>query len=165
MSTNTSLVFPDLILLEDHSGDFQSYIKNVYSVFANDFLKDKPYFEGQKVTAARYPEVDGMSRTFYHITHEGEDERNRVPDFRRMERIRFPRFKIENVPNDELLVWEKTIKRDVRVHILNVAQSYILVLNKRKGYFMLWTAFYINQKHQMRKKLKEYETFINAKTA
>lgn len=165
MSTEVSLVFPDLIFLEDYSGDFHSYFNDVYDIFARDFLKSNPYYEGQKVTAPRYPEVDGLVRTFYHITHEGEDESNRSPDMRRMERIRFPRFKIDNLPNNELLVWEKTIKRDIRVHILNVDQSYLLVLNKRNGYVMLWTAFYIDKNHQMRKKVKEYEAYVNAKTA
>lgn len=165
MNSVTTLIFPELMYFEDYSGNFQSYFNAVYGVFSNDFLKTNPNYNGQKVTAPRYPEVDGLSRTFYHITHEGEDESNRLPDMRRMERIRFPRFKLDNIPHPEILVWEKSIKRDIRIHILNVAENYLLVLNKRKGYIMLWTAFYIEQNHQMRKKIKEYEDYINAKTA
>jgi hypothetical protein len=165
MMSNNCLVFPNLIYLEDYSGDFSSYFNAVYDVFVNDFLKSKPKFEGQKVIAPHYPEVDGKSRTFYHITHEGEDENNRLPDMRRMERIRYPKFKITNLPNEELLVWEKAMKGDIRIHILNVAEKYLLVLNKRNGYLMLWTAFYINQSHTIRKKVKEYEAYKKAKTA
>lgn len=165
MSNENTLIFPDLLCLEDFNGNFKDYFYAVYDVFERDFLKSNPYFEEIKVTAPRYPEVDGLSRTFYHITHEGDDEQNREPDFRRMERISFPKFKIVNHPNRELLVWEKQIGRDTRIHILNVEQSYLLVLNKRKNFILLWTAFFISQKHTLRKKMKEYETFNKAKTA
>jgi hypothetical protein len=165
MSQVTKLIFPDLIFLENYQGNFNNYFEAVYQIFTAHFLKNNPYYEGVKVTAPRYPEVDGLSRTFYHITHQGDDEQNRKPDIRRMERIRFPKFKIENHPHDELLVWEKKIYRDNRIHILNVAESYLLVLNRRKGYLLLWTAYYIEHNHTLRKKLKEYETYKKAKTA
>ena len=165
MSQATTLVFPDLIYLEEYQGNFKNYFNAVYQIFTAHFLKSNPHFEGIRVTAPRYPEVDGLSRTFYHITHQGEDEQNREPNIRRMERIRFPMFKIENHPHAELLVWGKEIGRDKRIHILNVAESYLLVLNRRNDYLLLWTAFYIEQSHTLRKKLKEYETYKKAKTA
>lgn len=84
---------------------------------------------------------------------------------RRMERIRFPKFKITNHPHAELLVWEKQIKGDTRIHILNTDQRYLLVLTKRSDYLMLWTAFFIEQDHTLRKKLQEYEAYKKAKTA
>jgi hypothetical protein len=90
-----SLVFPALIPFGEYGGVFSAYFDAVYSVFHNDFIKSQPIYEGIKVSVRKYPEVDGMHRTFYHITHEGEDEANRQPDFRRMERIRFPKFVIE----------------------------------------------------------------------
>lgn len=165
MKASDLLVFPDLIYLEDYQGNFKNYFKAVYQIFESDFLKSNPFFEGHKITAARYPEVDGLSRTFYHITHHGEDEQNREPDFRRMERIRFPRFKIENHPHQEILVWEKVIGRDKRIHILNRNERYLLVLNKRQRFLLLWTAFYIEQNHTLQKKLNEYDDYIKAKTA
>jgi hypothetical protein len=165
MSQVATLVFPDLIYFEDFQGDFKNYFDRVYQIFSAHFLKYNPNFQGVKVTAPRYPEVDGLSRTFYHITHQGDDEQNREPDIRRMERIRFPKFMIEIHPHAELLVWEKEIGRDTRIHILNVAESYLLVLNKRKDYLLLWTAFYIEQSHTLRRKLKEFETYKKAKTA
>jgi hypothetical protein len=165
MSKVGTLVYPKLICFEEYQGNFKNYFEAVYQIFSAHFIKSNPHFEGLKVTAPRYPEVDGLSRTFYHITHQGEDEQNREPDFRRMERIRFPNFKIENHPHVELLVWEKEIGRDTRIHILNKVESYLLVLNKRKDYLLLWTAFYIEHKHTLNKKLEEYATYKKAKTA
>lgn len=165
MSQETKLIFPELIYFKDFQGNFKNYFHAVYKIFSAHFLKSNPKFEGIKVTAPRYPEVDGISRTFYHITHQGDDELNREPEIRRMERISFPKFKIENHPHSELLVWEKEMGRETRIHILNVAESYLLVLNKRKDYLLLWTAFYIEHNHTLRKKLKEYETYKKTKTA
>ena len=77
MSNIPALVFPDLLLLEDFKGNIQTFFKAIYSVFEYDFIKNQPRYEGLKVTVRRYPEMDDLQRTFYHITHEGEDETNR----------------------------------------------------------------------------------------
>lgn len=163
MSAN--LTFPHLILYDDFGGNFKLYFDAVYKVFHNNFVANQPLYQGQRVSAQKHPEVDGIHRTFYHITHEGEIENERVPNFRRMERIRFPKFCIENIPTDQILVWEKVVGRDNRIHILNEDEKYLIVLTERDGYYLFWTAFYIEQNHTVRKKIKEYEAYIKAKTA
>jgi len=163
---NSILVFPPHIHLSDYDGDFNAYFNAVYQIFLECFVKNKGcMYCGLRVSAQKHPEVDGIHRTFYHITHEGADEQNRTPDFDRMRRIRYPHFVITSCPHDELLVWEKTIGRDERIHILNEAENYLVVLTKRKDYLLFWTAFYIKEKHTVRKKRKEYEAFIKANTA
>lgn len=77
-----------------------------------------------------------------------------------MERIRFPKFIIKSCPHSELLVWEKRIRRDKRIHILNEEERYLVVLTRRKDYLLFWTAFYIEHNHTLRKKKEEYETYI-----
>lgn len=165
MIEEKGLIFPDLIYFNDYAGDFKNYFKAVYTVFENDFIKSQPKYEGLKVSAQKHPEVDGIHRTFYHITHEGEDEQDREPDIRRMERIRFPKFVIANCSHSQLLVWEKNIGRDDRIHILNEEERYLVVLTKRKEYLLFWTAFFIEDNHTLKKKIKEYETYKKAKTA
>lgn len=165
MSEIAQLVFPDLILLNDYGGDFNAYFKAIYNVFEESFISSQPKFNGIIVSAQKHPEVDGMHRTLYHITHEGEIEQKREPDIRRMERIRFPKFIIQNHPHQELLVWDKVVGRDNRIHILNETEKYLVVLTERKGFYLFWTAFYISENHTIRKKKKEYEAYIKAKTA
>lgn len=160
------LVFPDLIFLEDYQGNFNNYFNAVYDIFENHFVKTQPIFQASRVSAQRFPLVDGaIHRTFYHITHEGDDEANRQPDVRRMERIRFPKFCIENCPHAHLLVWENKRGRDESVLILNEIEGYLIVLRKRAGYYLFWTAYYLQQNHQKRKHIREYEAYIKAKTA
>ncbi len=165
MSSIAPLNFPDLELLQHYGGNFQNYFAAVYKIFESHFIKNKTYFLGVHVTAQKHPEVDGIHRTFYHITHEGEDEGNRLPDFDRMERIRFPEFMMVSCPDDELLIWKNQRGRDTRVLIFNETQGYLVVMTERKGFNLFWTAYYIERSHSKKKLLKEYEEYIKAKTA
>lgn len=160
-----NLVFPELISFAEYGGDFPIYFDAIYRIFHNDFIQAQPIYKGLNVSVRKYPEVDGMHRTFYHITHEGEDEANRQPDFRRMERIRFPKFVIENFEHEEILIWKNIRGKDERIVLLNKAENYIVILTDRKEYYMFITAYYIETEHRKRKLLKEYETYIKAKTA
>ncbi|WP_372474674.1 hypothetical protein AB4865_05255 [Capnocytophaga sp. ARDL2] len=159
------LVFPDLIPFSDYGGDFVKYINVVYNIFCNDFIKSNPIYENRKVSVKKYPEVDGMHRTFYHITHQGEDENNRTPDIRRMERMKFPRFMIDNYTHNEILIWKNKRGSDTRTLLFNEEENYILVLSERKEYYLFVTAYYIEKEHRKRKLLKEYEAYKKTKTA
>lgn len=160
--SNVSLVFPDLI---EFDGDFEKYIQVVYAIFKRDFIENKPLFENTLVSVRKYPEVDGMHRTFYHITHEGADEENRKPDIRRMERIKYPKFVIENNTHKEILIWKNKRGKDDRIVLFNEAESYIVILTDRQKFYMFITAYYVEKKHRKRKLLKEYEAYIKTKTA
>ncbi len=165
MSQAAKLVFPDLIYLHDYASNFQAYFSAVYAVFENDFIKSQPRYEGLKVAVRKYPEVDGLHRTFYHITHEGEDENNRQPDLRRMERIRYPKFVIEQNQHTEILIWKNRRGKDERILLFNNSENYIVVLTERKEFYLFITAYVVDTEHRKRKLLKEYEAYKKAKTA
>ena len=137
----------------------------MYAIFEKDFILSQPLYDEKKVSAQKFPEVDGVHRTFYHITHEGEDEGNRQPDLRRMERIRFPRFIIDNNANSEILVWENNRGRDTRIILYSDLENYVVVLTKRPGYYLFWTAYLVTHQHSKNKLMKEYESYIKTKTA
>jgi hypothetical protein len=161
----SALIFPDIIELNEFGGNFQNYFNAVYAIFENDFIKTQPLYVGLKVAVRKYPEVDGLHRTFYHITHEGEDEENRTPDIRRMERIRFPKFVIENEHHEAILIWKNKRGKDERIVLFNQTENYIIILTDRKQFYMFITAYFIDTEHRKRKLLKEYEDYKNAKTA
>lgn len=156
------LVFPDTILMNAYNGNFEHYFNAVYAIFENDFIKTQPVFKGHKVGVRRYPEMDGLHRTFYHITSEGEDEGNRTPDFNRMERIRFPKFVIQNEHHAEILVWKNKRGRDERIVLFNEEEKYVMIITERNGYFMFITAYCVNEGHRKRKLLKEYNEYQKA---
>lgn len=165
MIEEKGLVFPDLIELNDFAGDFKKYFKAVYIVFETDFIKTQPKYDGLKVAVRKYPEVDGLHRTFYHITHEGEDENNRQPDIRRMERICFPKFVIENNTHTEILIWKNKRGKEERIVLFDEAENYIVILTDRTDYYLFITAYFVETEHRKRSLIKEYETYIKAKTA
>lgn len=165
MDNTQQLLFPALIEANEFGGNFQNYFKAVYTIFENDFIKSQPIFENQKVAVRKYPLEDGLHRTFYHITHEGEDEQNRQPDLRRMERIRFPKFVLNNNKHNEILIWKNKRGKDERILLFNEAENYIIILTERENFYLFVTAYLVQQEHRKNKLLKEYETYIKAKTA
>ncbi|MBN1988172.1 MAG: hypothetical protein JW783_02095 [Bacteroidales bacterium] len=165
MNNDRKLVFPELLYLNDFNGNFQNYLLAAYVIFEYDFIKTQPLYDKIKVNVRKYPEVEGLHRTFYHITHEGEDEQNRTPDIRRMEQIRFPRFVIDNNKHCEILTWRNTRGNDERVLLFNKTENYLVVLTKRKEYYLFITAYYVETEHRKRALLKEHETYIKTKTA
>lgn len=104
-------------------------------------------------------------RTFYHITHEGEDETNRQPDIRRMERIHYPEFVIEQNLHPEILIWKNRRGKDERILLFNESENYIVVLTERKEFYLFITAYVVETSHRKRSLLKEYEAYKKAKTA
>jgi len=154
---------PDLIELE---GDWQNYIKKVYAIFKKDFIDRKLLYNGLHVGMKKHPLVDGKEYTFYHITHEGNIENERTPDLRRCERIGWARPVIENGNKWSLKIWTQKRNGKTRICIwleLENEPDYIVILDFRKTYYMLWTAFTLQYDHEKRKREKEYQEYIKAK--
>lgn len=53
----------------------------------------------------------------------------------------------------------KEIKSKTRVHLLLEEERYMVVLEERKGYFLLITAFYLDYDHALQKQLKHYKQY------
>lgn len=150
---------PDLILF---NGDWHPYFLVVYKAFCEDFIDYKPSFRGKKLALKRHPLIDGKEYTFYHFSHSGVDENERTPDFRRCERIKYPRKIIENCDNWKLKIWNQDRNGKKRLCIwleLEDNMDYIVILDIRKNYILPWTAFVLEHQHQKNKKLKEYNEY------
>ena len=77
---------PDKLFLSDYGGNYSTYIDAVYSVFEKDFIRRKAYFGSWPLQMKVHPEFQDRAYTFYHMTHKGNVENERVPDLRRCER-------------------------------------------------------------------------------
>jgi hypothetical protein len=159
------LKLPDLIELIHFGGDFNKYNAAVYGVFKEDFVINKPAFEGKKLRLKAHPYIDGKEYTYYHFTHSGDIENDRVPDMRRMERIGFPKPMIDFSKCEELKVWRNKRGTKERILILHEVEKYLVVLEDRKGYILPWTAYYLEHSYRIRRLLKEYEAYIKTETA
>ena len=82
-------------------------------------------------------------------------------------RIRWVRAFIENYDCDlskcedcdGVKVWNEPYKSKTRVHLLLEEERYMVVLEERKRYFLLITAFYLDYDHALQKQLKHYKQY------
>jgi hypothetical protein len=74
---------PPLVLFEDYQGNWDAYLEAIYGWFKQDFVDNKPVFQGQRIGLKRLPLSFGKEATFWHMNSEGDTEEDRIPDFRR----------------------------------------------------------------------------------
>ncbi len=160
---------PHIIELNEFGGNYTAYIDAVYDIFYKDFIKHKVYFGSHELKMKFTPLFQDRAYTFYHMTHEGKIESERLPDIRRCERIGWAKSCIENVESWDLKFWRQSRKNsENRVCILlDVLEDYdyFVVLEVRETYVLLWTAFISAYSHETRKKLKEYDLWKSGKGA
>lgn len=144
---------------------YVEYEERLYSIFKQDFIDSKPTYDGKIVNHKFFPSENGKAEAFYHIISKTDpDGENRSPDFKRCERIRWVRKFIENYDCNMrnctscsgIKVWEEMYHHKKRIHILMEDERYIVVLEKRDGYMLLITAYYIEYEHTLKSKLNKY---------
>jgi hypothetical protein len=152
-------LLPNLILFKDYNGNFILYNDAVYAVFVNDFIKNRPVFKGKRLGLKKHPIIDGKEYTYYHLTHSGNVEAERIPDIRRMERIGFPKPMIDFSDDPDLKVWRNRRGTNERILILHEAEKYLVVLDNRKDYILPWTAYLIENNSRLKRLLAEYREY------
>lgn len=149
--------------------DWIIYENKLYSIFKNDFINNRITFNNKIVQIRKHPFVYDKEQTFFHITSKNfsfnDDPNDREPDLRRCERIHWIRPLIELSSNivcgkNCLKIWPEEIRGKTRTNILNEQDRFMVVLEEREDYVLLVTAFYINQNHTLRKKLKSYDNYL-----
>ena len=164
---NSDYNLPALLVQSDFNS-WNEYFEIVYQAFSDDFIKSPAIFRGKKLGLKKYPLIDGKEYTYYHFTHEGEIEINRLPDMKRIERIKWPKPIITKCEIWGIKVWPQIRKGKNRICIwleLIDEPDYIVILDVRKNYILPWTAFVLEYTHEKRKKQKEYDMYLKAKTA
>lgn len=131
--------------------EWKEYEDFIYGIFKNDFISTYPNFENKRVKIRYHPIEFGKEEAFFHVTcqdYSKDKDRERAPDLRRCERIRWVRKFIENYncnencePCDGVKVWLKPYNKNERVHILLEEENYMVVLEKRDTYCLLITHY------------------------
>lgn len=148
---------PPLMCLEDFGGNWERYIEAVYASFKHDFIESQARFKSRPVRLKRYPFRDGKEAAFWHITSEGREEDQRVPDLRRCERIRWPRPTLEHPADSAVRCWRNERGGERRIVLWLWEQDYVVILAERGSYVLLWTAYQVSYEHTRRKLQQEYE--------
>jgi len=152
---------PDLVLFEDYANNWEKYLEAVYSFYKQDFLDSRPIYRGTPVGVKKLPVLDGKEAGFWHLIQEGAIEDDRVPDFRRCERVRWPKPIIEHALEKSILIWPN--KRHTKAGIQKSVclwleqHEYLVVLRERRNGYLFWTAYPVTQEHRKRKLMQEYQ--------
>lgn len=159
------LNLPPIVTLAEYQGDVPAYMDAIYAIFKRDFVDSKPVFMGIPFRLKAHPFIDGKEYTFYHFTHDGEDEENRIPNLRRMEKISRARVMIDNSTDPSLKVWRNKRKGKDRILIFDEAEDYLVILDDRGSYILPWTGYVVEKADQKAKLLREYEAYKKTEAA
>lgn len=147
-------------------GEWQRYEDRVYKVFMDTFVWADVRFRSVRVSAQFRPETRGKGYSFWHViseaSHPGNrNEEERIPDMRRCERIAWIAWAIEHASNgtEGFSWWENRRGRDTRVAIWAEPWDFVVILAKRRDYYLLKTAFCKLKPHRRRSFEKEREAF------
>ena len=160
---------PDLVLFEESGGNWDKYLQRLYAFFEQDFLNELPSWPGKRVRLKRHPITAGKCATFWHFIQDGAVEADRIPNFRRCERIRWPRPMMEafdGVPATDRsarIVWWKNVRSGEDRYVLAAGDfSYVVVVADRGDFVLPWTAYCVEREHQRRKLQREYQEYWRA---
>ena len=147
---------PNLVLFQ---GDWRQYVEDLYAIYLGDIVNSGLTFQGLPVKSQYRPPSQGKGYGFWHVISDGATEEDRIPDFRRCKRICWIAWLIQNVDKDPRISWwENRRGRNTHVVIWIEEQEFVVVLAKRRDYFLLKTA-YCPQTHRSRAFRKERAKF------
>lgn len=154
--------------------NYKEYEVELYKIFRKMFFEDKVTFKGLQVKVKISPKYLKYENAFIHLTCKTmspnpKDLNDRDPDFRRAERLHWIKLIIEKYPCLEqcvdcegLLLYEESFKGNenkIRTKIFFPKEQYIIILEKRKDYYELITAFYIDRGFNDRNINKYYKKY------
>lgn len=155
--------------LNAFDGDPEALYEHCYSVYETDFYRSKPDWpvadkEFKLMSMPR--DARGWCRTFWHITSYGDDELTRIPDLARMERIAWPRMLIDDFcyshpapTTGRSIWWLQDRGRTIRYLIALADFSYLVVIEDRRDYVLLVTAYAVEHENRRLKLKKECDAY------
>lgn len=141
------------------------YLDMIYLIFKKNYL-DKPlYYSGLKVQMRYHPKECEREQVFYHLTHRDYHRSDvREPDLDRTERILWIRYILTNWDcsinscNDCVgyKIWDERIRSKTRRYFFLEIERYVVIMEKRDKYWLLITAYYIDQDYTFKDFMRRY---------
>ena len=154
---------PDLVPFNAFGGDWNAYEAELHRIFMAEIARGGLRFRGWPVNCRRKPEAAGRWASFWHLVQEGRVEDERKPDLRRCERIRWVRWMIETAEmHPEIDEWQNRRGTETNT-LLWYREEYLVVLAKRRDYWLLKTAYCMEQRGRIDKLRRERDAFHSAR--
>ena len=159
---------PPLVTIDEYGGDWHRYLDGLYGIFKNEFLETPVIIDLKPLFVRRHPTFDGKLGSFWHLL--GHEDGQAVPvDFRRHERIRWPKAIILHRGDSSIKAWsDHDFKGGNPAHermCLWFNDEYLVVLEERERYVSLVTAYPTDRGHTRRKLQARFEAAQKAETA
>jgi len=168
-------MLPQIIALGSiEAGQLFDYL---YECFSRDFIRTSTYLNGTIWINPRSDrKEDGKESTFWHLTSREQErrvkrgnqwviEKERLPDYRRMERIEWVRQIIVNHSNPAIKLFyhkETNKKQDIRLYLWAHAHDFVVILQKlgRSSSFLV-TSFYIDHQGKRKDYERRHTAYLN----
>ena len=140
------------------------YKDKIYPIYQDIFYVSGVTFMGKRVMPIKTPKHGKYEDSFYHLTTRKWERyssyEHREFDYARTGKLQWIKDLLENYPcNDTccsgIFVW----KEGKRTHIFLQIESYLVVLEDRKGYYTIVTAYVVFDSNERRKLIKRYNTY------
>lgn len=150
---------PDLILFAEFGGNWDAYEQKLNEIFLGEIANAGLRFRGAEIRVRWLPKTEGKAASFWHLIQEGRVEDDRLPDFRRCERLRWVPWVINNATSHaEIDEWQNQRNGETNT-LLWYREEYIVILGRRQGYWLLRSAYCTTQSRrveQLRRERNEY---------
>jgi hypothetical protein len=142
------------------SGEWHQTLTQLYDVFTRDFTIARPRFRGMRLWWDRRKDVDGYEEGFWHlISRTDQGSGDRVPDYRRAERLCWCKPLIEHADESEVTTWNADHQGRVRSYLWLSEEDYVVVLAHRTAdIVMLVTAYHVDGEATRRKLRRSYDS-------
>ena len=152
------MTIPPLFKFSDCGGNWIKYEAVLYDIFINKIARGGLSIKGVPVNCRRHPESRRKWFSFWHLIQEGKREDERTPELRRCERVIWIPYIINAFENDPNIDWWKNKRSNCNL-LLWYREEYLVVLEIRKEYYLLKTAYYTNQEHRIKSLRKERDRY------
>jgi len=139
---------PPMINLD---GLYEEIIERLYQIFRKDFMEKRAKHLGRNVTfdGVINEFSQGKVEGFWHvITRDDATQSNRLIDYPRAKRLPWAKPLMENPHHDEIKFFfydESDSRKGIRHYIWLEEYNYVVILQRKKSYYVWVTAFYVDE--------------------
>jgi hypothetical protein len=152
---------PDIVPCD---GDWAECVHRLYATFVRDFTYGRPRLRGRAVWWDRRKlDGDPYEEGFWHlISRDDPASEDRVPDFRRGERLAWCRATLDHATDTAVLQWNfREGSERVRTYLWVKDQDFVVVLEERPikngTCFFLITAYHLDGEASRRGMQRRYD--------
>lgn len=155
---------------KNENESINDYHNRAYNIYKKEIVDSILNFKGKKVITREYPIEDGKVQSFFHIISEQNKNGLKIRLYKN-ERVKFIPYISEIIKNyykcenciescSKIKVWSAPYKNKIyRTKLYLEDEDYIIILEERKEYYLLISAYVVDRLDRKEDLLKEYNKY------